>query len=271
MDIYYENSAGIRLDLDRPPYNMLSATSLFDYEWQEDSEPRTPPRRASGTKEITLVVTGTDRADYEQNLAHLLDTIDMDAMNGVRGRLYVGESYLSCYMSKSVKPDKYINVKQGRITLTVKPDGKGWIRESLFEFRHSGQQADDSGLGYPYGYPYNYRRTEGYNSEMENDALSDCDFTMTIYGPVMEPEITIGGASYFLHCEVQGGERAVIDTMARKILLADSEGVSVNIFRFRDSSHIFDRIPPGTLPVYWNGAYDFDLRLYEERGEPVWT
>ena len=271
MDIYYENSAGTKLYLDRPPYNMLSSTSLFDYEWQEGSDPRTSPRRASSVREISLVITGTDQEDYSDNLDGLLETIETDAMKGVYGRLYVGDWYLTCYMSKNVKGTKYINVKQSMVTLTVKPEGRGWIRESLFQFRHSGQQADEPGLGYPYDYPYDYRRVAGYDSELTNeDALSDSDFTMTIYGPAMEPEISIGDALYCLHCEVPAGERAVIDSMSRRIILTGS-GNAVNIFRFRDSSRIFDRIPPGQLPVYWNGAYDFDLMLYDERGEPAWT
>ena len=43
MEIYYKNSSGKIIYLDREPYKMLASTNLFDYAWDYSSQGRVVP------------------------------------------------------------------------------------------------------------------------------------------------------------------------------------------------------------------------------------
>lgn len=44
MEIYYKNSSGKIIYLDREPYKMLASTNLFDYAWDYSSQGSSSPR-----------------------------------------------------------------------------------------------------------------------------------------------------------------------------------------------------------------------------------
>lgn len=271
MEIYYENSAGVKTYLDRNPYKMLSVTSLFDYEWQEDCSSRSSLlTKSTSAKEVNVIVSGASKAEYYSNLVRLLENIDADVVNMTPGRLYIGQYYIDCYFAKSAKGEKYINVRQSKLALSLIPKSDGWKKESTVRFRYQEQQIDSSGRGYPYGYNYDYHAGTGYDSSMENDGFADMDFILTLYGYASNPEIDIGGNAYHLNYTIQKNEYVIVNSAKRTITLIKENGAVVNLFRYRDSSRIFDKIPAGEVSVYWNGSFDFDIMLLEERSEPLW-
>lgn len=272
MNIFYKNSMGAIVYLDRTPYKMLSVTSLFDYEWQENnnSQSQKLTKSLSG-KETHVIVSGDTKAAYYSNLSELLECIDFDVINESPGRLYVGDYYISCYLSKNAKPAKYLNVKRTELSLTFIPKSKAWIKETNVEFKYTEQDTDISGKSYPYGYPYNYTQ-KGYNSSINNISMSDTDFMLTINGPVSNPEIAIGNHTHKINYTIRSDEYVVIDSSKKTIRLYNrTNGTVKNLFRYRDSSHIFDKIPAGYSEVYWNDSFDFDVFLKAERSEPLWT
>ena len=99
MEIYYLNSKGKKIYLDRAPYKMLSVTSLFDYEWTEDKI----LKRVIDKKDVDIVVSGENIDVYHKNISEFISDTDIDAADGIPGRLYVGNYYI-CLLYTSPSP-----------------------------------------------------------------------------------------------------------------------------------------------------------------------
>ena len=68
------------------------------------------------------------------------------------------------------------------------------------------------------------------------------------------------------------GEICYINTKDKTIRLRKSNGVVLNLFRYRSTSYyIFSKVSPGEQSIYWNGNFNFNVTLLSERGEPKWT
>ena len=156
MEIYYKNSSGKIIYLDREPYKMLSSTNLFDYAWDYSSQGSSSPRISQAqknmiSKDISLVVTGSTQEEYLKNLEILLEVIDTDIVGLSSGRLYVGKSYLQCYFVQSKKSDKYLNVKQSTLSLSLIAEKGFWILENKKSFtKITSDNFKSDGLDHPY-------------------------------------------------------------------------------------------------------------------------
>lgn len=58
----------------------------------------------------------------------------------------------------------------------------------------------------------------------------------------------------------------------RKIVKVKTDGTEENLFNSKNNeSSIWEKIPAGLSIVSWNGAFGFDIILFNERGTPRWT
>lgn len=95
---------------------------------------------------------------------------------------------------------------------------------------------------------------------------------MIIYGPCINPLIRIAGHIYELRTTLYDGEYAVIDSSTRyakdrKIVKVKADGTEENLFNSKNNeSSIWEKIPAGLSIVSWNGAFGFDIILFNERG-----
>lgn len=274
MEIFYLNNKGQKLYLDREPYYLLDSSDIVDYEWNYSVNENTSRVygfiRGVRNRKLTIAVVSRSKEDHKEDLNSIVKHFEFDIDSASPGKLYINNYYIPCYVHKSSKDARYINVKRSVVNFEIVKAG-GWIKEKIVRFRWQDQTPDVSGRGYPYGYDYDYRASIGYESVLENDVISDMEFTLTIYGYADHPEIDIGGNVYRLNYTIQAGEYVIIDSAKRTIRLVKTNGVVVNLFRYRESNMIFEKIQTGTQQVYWNGSFDFDLLLYEERSEPAWT
>lgn len=123
MILYYQNSKKQKIDLTQKPYRMLSATNLFDSDW-EDVPVGTTRREISGflksskKAEITIRVSGNNENDMRSNLEELIRAIDYDTATGQNGRLYVGNYYLECFV-KSTKKEKVFKKSVTNLSLSI--------------------------------------------------------------------------------------------------------------------------------------------------------
>lgn len=276
MEIYYQNSAGKRLYLDRGAYKMLAKSSLWDYEWNYSTNnyngrPQMSIRRKSTKRNISVVVSAGTVTECMQKLSELSDFFDIDVVTRTAGRIYVGSGYLKCYVIKSTKSGKYVQTRKTTVTFDVLPDGEDWIYESKYTFHPQEASGSGNNMDYPHDYPFDYYN--GMSSRiLLNEAISDADFELTVYGPCENPEILIGSHKYHVNCQLETGEYLVINSLTKKIYKVKNDGEQVNQYNLQDRDwYVFQKIASGSHSVFWSGLFGFDITLYERRSEPKWS
>ena len=94
---------------------------------------------------------------------------------------------------------------------------------------------------------------------------------MIIYGPVVNPQITVGVNTYLVNIVLEEGEYLEIDSAAGTVVKVKVSGERVNAFHNRSfENSVFEPIHPGGQDIGWSGRFAFDLVIYEERSEPRW-
>jgi hypothetical protein len=133
-------------------------------------------------------------------------------------------------------------------------------------------------LNYPHSYPYDYSLPDSGSGTVENSRLLPAPVSLTFWGPVANPAVTIGGNRYACDITVDAGARLEVDGIAKTITLIDQQGNRTNVFSSgrRGSGedggeYIFERIPSGAQRVSWSGGFGFDLTVYEESMEVPWS
>lgn len=271
----YVNHMGESINLEHGPIMIQDQEKLFSYEWKYTSG-NVIKALSNFTKEIiekecTVQIYADSIEEYKKVMEKFLKVTEQDILNEMPGKLYYNNYYKECYIIAGTidnwEEDFYTTDKKIKI---VAKDGT-WIKEMPFSYHWNDQEADTTGKRYPYNYPYNYGMGGGYNSMIELESFGDMDFILTIYGYAQNPEICIGEQTYKVDYTIQPGEVLMIDSKNHKVFLVKTNGVTLNLFRYRDIRHyIFEKIASGNRPVYWNGAFDWDIQLFEERSEPKW-
>lgn len=112
---------------------------------------------------------------------------------------------------------------------------------------------------------------------VENRSLTPCDWIMTIFGPAVNPHVTIGTNMIELTGTIPDGAHAVIDSHAKTITLTTKNGQTTSIFDWgvrgtgeNGGHYVFQRIPAGTHPVTFPSSFRFDLQPVYERSDPSW-
>lgn len=276
MDIFYQNRNGSRIYLDREPYKMAKKYSLLNYEWDYsmdsyDGRPRMTGKRKSAKRNADIIVSAKSEMDCLHQVSTLSDFFDADVLAGMSGRLYVGSGYLRCFIAKNNTSDKYLETRKMLVEVEILPDGEDWIYESKYTFQP--QETSDSGnnMDYPHDYPFDYYN--GMSSQiLLNEAISDADFEMVVYGPCENPEILIGNHKYHVNCQLETGEYLVINSLTKKIYKVKNDGEQVNQYNLQDRDwYVFQKIASGSHSVFWSGLFGFDITLYERRSEPKWS
>lgn len=278
-DIYYVNSAGEKLNLLEPPY-MLQTGELFDYKWSytNSSTSMNGGRIDEFYKEmeerpLTLSVINYGKESYYAAIDKFFETTEHDVVNKEAGRLYFGDQYLNCYLiaSKKIEWESDSSYLDNTVTLAI--EYPYWIREKKYSFYKAGSSNAEGEiwLEYPISYPYEY--TSHTNLQyLENDHFTASGFQMVFYGPVINPYVRIGGHLYEVETILYEGEYLVIDSRTLTVKKVLNYGTVENLFNSRNKeSMIWEKIPPGKVPVTWPGTFGVDIILFQERGEPRWN
>ena len=271
MNIYYLNHLNERIELDSENI-ILQYQALFDYSWDVNTENNriSAFSRETATIPITVTVTADTEEEYVDILHNFHSTIEKDIVSCIPGRLYIGDQYLTCYISGDIKQDAFMGVPIQVKNLTVVTDEPFWVSESLFSFQSEGVLSTNNKR---YAGRYAYRYANGLGSaDVVNPHYADANFLLTIYGPVTNPMVTIGGNAYLVNIILEAGERLEIDSREETVTKVMMFGERVNAFHNRKKGQtFFKKIPPGRLTVSWPGNFNWDLTIYEERSEPKWN
>ena len=145
-----------------------------------------------------------------------------------------------------------------------------WIKEHPYYFKSSDVT---SAKNKRYANKYAYRYANGQNNTyLINERYAECNFRMNIYGPCVKPSVYIGGYEYHVDAVLEAGEYLEIDSAAETVTKILTSGIKVNAFHYRSfENSVFRPIQVGRQEVFWDGKFDFDIILFEERSEPKWS
>lgn len=216
--------------------------------------------------EATLSLFGSEESKQKQ-LEALHDDFELDIRNLTPGRLYWNDYYIDCFARKSTTKPGENNVAVEN-TVSFYCPYPFWVKEESRSFHPSAGGSEETFLDYPYDYPYDYAPGSG-STMWRTDFPFKSDFRMVIYGPAVDPRITINGHVYQLIDTLEASEYVIIDSKKGTIEKTTAGGQKVNAFDLRNKEEsVFEQIPAGTLSIVWPETFGFDLTLYEERSEP---
>jgi hypothetical protein len=269
----FENHLGQRFDgLANGVY--LNSSELRDYAWNYEAINNRISRfyRSIRSRKIPLIVKCNSLQNATQVKNKLLELAEADVYALLPGKVYINGYYTTGYITASTKKDYLINPQYCRIELTLTSAEPAWYTEKTHVFSTKADSTSIIGAGadYPYDYPYDYA-VFIKNKQIVCDSVVSNKFKIRIYGEATDPTITIADHQYMVNGMIKAGESLLIDGLNKTITLTTAQGNQINWFNKRNrASYIFEPIQPGINDVRYNGSFNFDLTIVEERSEPKW-
>ena len=273
MKVRYENSLGAALNLNDGTY-FVNENDLRSFAWDYSVTGRPSGmggrvRRFSrqyAEKRLRIAIRG---ADFISRMNALQALTEPDILTTKPGRLWLDDQYLICYLS--VTSELTIFSKRSGFAekeLTVIAVEPFWHTELMQPF--SPTTGSVTG-GKKHNLRYPYRFGTGYsNQTLYNAHYAATPMKIAIYGPVTDPEITIGGHLYAVTAVLLEGERLEVDQITRTITKIDASGGKYDMFNTRNKAQdIFQYAPAGPSSVLFTGI-KFDITLIQQRSEPKW-
>ena len=250
-----------------------NANDLRDFAWSITSKSNKIAGFSKGitAKTIPVIIQCDSEMDGSTIRNVLFECTEKDILSMKYGKIVIGDYYLQCYITASKKSDYLIRKGYMRVSLEVSTDRPYWVKESKYIFQPQETSSSGNNMDYPHDYPFDYYN--GMSSRiLLNEAISDADFEMVVYGPCENPEILIGSHKYHVNCQLETGEYLVINSLSKKMYKVKNDGEQVNQYNLQDRDwYIFQKIASGSHSVSWSGLFGFDITLFERRSEPKWT
>lgn len=244
-------------------------SNLYSYRWKFENSnliSEAIPRK------LELIIL----KDYEFR-DKIIDIFEKDVISGKSGKLYKNNYYLKCFVVGVNLKDYLLDENFIRIEIDIVPIYPKWIKNIEVSYRAGGkvvgmnenQQKKKRNLDLKVDFPYDYS-SSSLKREIINSTYAPANFLMSIYGKVNNPKITIGTNVYEVKVNLEVGEVLQIDSL-NKTIKKLSRGQEENIFHLRNREYyIFEKIKSGLNPIFWSGAFGFDIVVFEERSEPRW-
>lgn len=277
IEIKYVSSDGKEYNLvgDR-----MRATSgyLHEYEWKPMATDQEIGADVYGfekepkTYQITLTFRGL-LEERKAKMDELTNSFEYDIVNKTPGRIWFGRYYIDCYI-KDVK-SKVSATKNSwtDMEIGIYCPYPMWAVEEIKNFYPDSANKSEQYefLGYPYGYPYDYSRLSPGTQHWYLDHYRSSNFRMTIYGPCVNPRITIAKQIYQIYDTLETNEYIEINSRKKTIIKRLANGTEQNIFYKKATGNsVFAEIPAGDLLISWSGEFGFDITVFKERSVPEW-
>lgn len=279
MECYYINNINQRIDFMKWPYR-ISTEDIRNYSWSYNTLQTqtgfkiTRMYRNIITKRIGLHVRdgyiGETYYTFREAMDNLYDVCDYDVITGKMGKLYVNGTYMKCFITASTKTNQWMVQGSSNAEIEITASEPVWIDEKNAIYEEESQEETEITHVYPFGYPYGYP-IHYFRRTVKNTSFVPADFRMRIYGPCVNPSISIAGHVYKVLSTAVEGEYFEIDSDSKTVYL-HSGSSQTNMFnaRYKDSN-IFEKIPVGESVLSADGAYTVEVTVYGKRGEPKWT
>lgn len=281
MNFYYENSNGRKIDLNKPPFLGVKSNDLFSYKWSYITQGQSVQKivkfeKAMVEKKFQVVISNNTQRNYLGSLELFLQLTDVDINNVKMGKLWMDDYYLEGYIFASTKTVRYLGTTKTYVELSIICEKGNWQSEELWRFRQDHTESEDPqytgyGIIYPYDYNYDYSAPFGVNTIL-NESYMDTDFEIVYYGPIINPEITIGGNEYRIYTTLSANDYLRINSKEKTAYVVDYDGNQRNVFQWRDRNFdLFAKIRGGGNTVIKPKTAVVDVRLFYERSEPKYT
>ncbi len=252
---------------------------FFDYSWNCTMTGSRVGKleRSTGTHAVPLIFVSPSSETVYRAIDDLVDIAEADTSAGKSGKLIVNGYTLKCFITGVKHGDWLPGEGYCEVSLTIQPDGGVWTKELFTQpFNGSssvildgeGEQQNVNTKKYSYRYPIQY--ADG-NERKRITVSSVCKARFSIYGPCVNPEITVGSTTYRFSIGLLNGERLVLDQTQKTIEKIASDGSKSSAFSaWADmDSDLFAPIQAGENTVSWSG-FSFYLTPIEERSAPRW-
>lgn len=247
----------------------VDQSDIRDYSWsaQIKNDRIGGFKRGVQSKSIPVVVICDTSTEGMKLRNELYEVLEKDVLAGIPGRIVLGGYYMTCFVTESKKTE-YLNDYM-KLTLKVTTDAPYWVKENTTRFGYGGGEIGQD-LDFNRDHPYDYTSNNNGNT-VNNTGFVASDFRIVIYGPAVNPVITIAGHDYGVQCNVEANEYVTIDSKKKTVIHTAENGEQTNLFDDRErDSYIFEKVPAGISNVERNANFLMDIVLFEERGEPKW-
>lgn len=277
MEIYYENCENKKINLNEWPIAIEDITPLFAKKWDcELTELKTLNKsnfdqfyRTSKQIKLKVQIFADSEEEYKNLMNEFEEMTEKDILNVSPGKLWCNGYYMPSFIVVD-EPQEYeenfYTIDTNIEVLSVNPF---WVQETEYYFSIQENVSTNNKI---YAYKYSYRYANGLNNTyIINPHFTDANFKMIIYGPVMNPQVSIGGNPYLANIILEENERLEIDSRSCTVVKVMRNGEIVSAFHNRQKKRkFFRKISPGRQNIVWTGKFAFDLILYEERSKPKW-
>lgn len=198
----------------------------------------------------------------------LHEDFELDVRNQKPGRIYWGDYFIDCYITDStMAPDK-VPTRTGN-EIEIYCPHPFWVKPQKRSFAPQASEQQSAFLDYPYDYEYDYYAGDAGRAVWQTGIPFGGEFEMVIYGPAANPRILANNYPYQINVTLAASEYLILNTQTHTITHYQSSGQTANIFDLRDKENsVFEPMPAGDITFIWNGAFGFDLTIFEERSEP---
>lgn len=245
-------------------YIVTDASDLFKHKWTYDTKYSRITKYKKEIDNFKIVISmPINKVDELQEI------LDKDVKEERKGRFYCGNYYMKCMCIESSLKSYSKPSKRVEIQLTFVSDDFTWKAEKLYSFRGT-EISKGKNMDFESDFDFDFA-SNVRNQNINNSNYVSSNFNMIIYGPVTAPEIVIAGHKYAVNVNLEKQEYISINSVEKTIIMTQADGNQRNCFDLRNrESYIFEKIPTGVSKVATSTTFDFDILLYEERGEPKW-
>lgn len=220
---------------------------------------------------FTITVFGKNEQDYYNNLNNLHEVFEKDVANLTPGRLYFQNSYLQCYVIASTKTEWEDTDCMMDNEIRIIPACQSWIQEETHQFFPQSEPAASGGLDFPFDFEFDFSESKSGFEQWNIEHYAPSHFKMIVYGPCVNPVVTINGYPRQVFVTLEESEYLVIDSRDSTVMKYLANGTTENAYNSRQfHPSIFEKIPGGLLNIDWPGTFGVDVTLYIERSEPKW-
>lgn len=269
---YISGTGGEEVQLDGPFTWSGTAAGILARSWSYTMGYLDVSDVALGARECSLDVsfTSPDEADRLRALA------DRDLSMRTPGRLVLDGWERGAYIVSDEPGTVFHRYHSSKLTVVLL--GAAWRRWLSSDFPPTAESTSGGWLDLPYDVPYDLGGGIGAQF-VDVPGLMPARFKMTVFGPVVDPEVSIGGNLYKLSATVPSGSRVVIDgsSWPRTIVMIGPTGDETDLFFAAErgqgegsGSYIFEPLKPGMSEVEWSGSFGFSIEYAEEATVPPW-